>query len=490
MDPARRRLPWFLTLALIAAASRPAAAAPQLIARMNAWAPPSWAYGIVPRTTAGADSTGPVTASDSLLGTQPTYLNWSTWKNPAVCGTWTDQLRLDGQVVQSIVRSDCIWAEKYFPSTNQPLLIRGGRHTLEGIPDVDHVVANDHSFPPYLSYLQRVWSPASLTGSVGLGSSAPPDRGAYPPSNCDAYRIDRGNAYAWVVAANTAGASNDLDLVVYDDPWQGGNSGLTHEVGRSALAPGQTEFVVGASSSAATPYFPAVMRGAGPAGNYVIQWADATGRRGTPDVEWPPQSLTATGFAQVYEILFQAGVPTRIDLTRIGGTDDLTFSIFPPTVDAVWTRSQAIANASPYLGQEYDVLTFTASETGWHPLVVYRAGYDGSVANYVLRVGSNATLGVDGSGGPLFVAPPSPNPAARTTRFLYGLPAMGAVRITIHDAQGRRVRTLRDGTESAGRHDVAWDLRDDGGTLVGPGLYWATFEGMGRTLTKRLTVLR
>jgi hypothetical protein len=179
-----------------------------------------------------------------------------------------------------------------------------------------------------------------------------------------------------------------------------------------------------------------------------------------------------------------------MDLTRTGGTDDLSFSIFPATPGGVWSRDQALATATPYSDEEYDAMTFTAPEAGWYPLVVYRKGYDGSYPIYSLRVGPSATLQVDPGPLPLDFVLASANPARGLSRFAYSLPTAAALRITIHDALGRRVRALVDRADGAGWHDAGWDLRDDAGASVGPGLYWATFDALGRSITRRLTVLR
>ena len=62
--------------------------------------------------------------------------------------------------------------------------------------------------------------------------------------------------------------------------------------------------------------------------------------------------------------------------------------------------------------------------------------------------------------------------------------------LAIYDAAGRRVRLLVTGMRPAGDHAVSWDLRDDLGRAVGPGLYFARFDAERRTLTRRFATLR
>ena len=102
-----------------------------------------------------------------------------------------------------------------------------------------------------------------------------------------------------------------------------------------------------------------------------------------------------------------------------------------------------------------------------------------------------ATLGVDGAvPAELAFAPPSPNPALARTTLRYALPREATVRLTIHDAAGRLVRELANGSREPGEHADAWDLRDASGRAVGAGLYFARLETSARTLVRRVAVSR
>ena len=68
---------------------------------------------------------------------------------------------------------------------------------------------------------------------------------------------------------------------------------------------------------------------------------------------------------------------------------------------------------------------------------------------------------------------PAPNPSRGPVRFSLLAPAAGALRVSIVDLAGRRVRDLsRD--VAAGPLDLAWDLRDDSARRVPAGLYFAS----------------
>jgi hypothetical protein len=87
--------------------------------------------------------------------------------------------------------------------------------------------------------------------------------------------------------------------------------------------------------------------------------------------------------------------------------------------------------------------------------------------------------------------PAAPNPARRTTRLRFTLPARGDIALAIHDLSGRQVRTLAEGGHAAGETSVAWDLRDDTGRDVPAGLYFVRMLRNGQPgSVQRVVVLR
>lgn len=90
----------------------------------------------------------------------------------------------------------------------------------------------------------------------------------------------------------------------------------------------------------------------------------------------------------------------------------------------------------------------------------------------------------------LSFAPPSPNPASGSSTLRYALPREARVRLALYDAAGREVRTLVDAAQSAGAQAATWDLRDAGGRAVAPGLYFARFEAEGRSIVRRIAIVR
>lgn len=66
---------------------------------------------------------------------------------------------------------------------------------------------------------------------------------------------------------------------------------------------------------------------------------------------------------------------------------------------------------------------------------------------------------------------PWPNPARGIASFSVTLPQAGHVAVRAFDLAGRQVRVLASGPRGAGSQDLVWDLCDDQGRALPPGVY-------------------
>jgi hypothetical protein len=100
-------------------------------------------------------------------------------------------------------------------------------------------------------------------------------------------------------------------------------------------------------------------------------------------------------------------------------------------------------------------------------------------------------LSVSGVGDPAPPAPAlglsqnAPNPFTTASRIRYRLAADGAVSLRIYDVSGRLVRTLVDGPQPAGEHEVELEGRG-----LPAGLYWYRLEAGGGSETRQAIVIR
>ena len=106
------------------------------------------------------------------------------------------------------------------------------------------------------------------------------------------------------------------------------------------------------------------------------------------------------------------------------------------------------------------------------------------------------TLGVPDGPGPLSLSFAGPNPLRAgsngVVRFALppGAPA-SSYRLRVHDAAGREVVALGDGTlASGGALAVSWSGTDPRGRALAPGLYFLVLDTAGRRHATRIVVLR
>jgi hypothetical protein len=83
-----------------------------------------------------------------------------------------------------------------------------------------------------------------------------------------------------------------------------------------------------------------------------------------------------------------------------------------------------------------------------------------------------------------------PNPFSASTSIAFELPGTAPVVLRIYDVHGRLVRTLADGNVARGTGSFEWDGRDDRGLRLGPGVYVYRLDAGGRSLSRRLLMLR
>lgn len=85
----------------------------------------------------------------------------------------------------------------------------------------------------------------------------------------------------------------------------------------------------------------------------------------------------------------------------------------------------------------------------------------------------------------------TPNPFRAGTAIAFQLPTSSRIELRVYDARGALMRTVADAAMGAGRHVMTWDGRNDQGSPVAAGVYFArltTADGLRQT--RKMTVLR
>ncbi len=111
-------------------------------------------------------------------------------------------------------------------------------------------------------------------------------------------------------------------------------------------------------------------------------------------------------------------------------------------------------------------------ESGWSPLGFYTENNGSETGNGSL---SNASSLPD----EFTVYPNYPNPFNAETVISYDLPEESDMFVHIYNLQGKCIRSLYQGREEAGHHQKSWIGRDDSGSAVGSGIYFALIRAVG-----------
>jgi hypothetical protein len=180
-----------------------------------------------------------------------------------------------------------------------------------------------------------------------------------------------------------------------------------------------------------------------------------------------------------------AGRATRYDLRR--SSSPITSSNFASATAVTGVPAPQPAGTREY----FTVSGLTVGNTYYFAMKVGDESNNWSTMSNVIQKVVNTTVAVDNDPAlQLSFSRPMPNPAAGSTRFTLSLPSALDVRVEVFDVTGRRIRTLAEGNFGSGRHDVAWDLRDDHGNRVDAGMFMVRALAGGQTFHQRLVVMR
>jgi hypothetical protein len=83
-----------------------------------------------------------------------------------------------------------------------------------------------------------------------------------------------------------------------------------------------------------------------------------------------------------------------------------------------------------------------------------------------------------------------PNPFNPTTQISFSLPNTERMTLTVYNLIGQKIRTLVDGTMSAGSHVVTWNGRDARGAQMPSGVYFYRLESSGFSAARRMLMLK
>ncbi len=83
-----------------------------------------------------------------------------------------------------------------------------------------------------------------------------------------------------------------------------------------------------------------------------------------------------------------------------------------------------------------------------------------------------------------------PNPFKDSANLVFEAGARGPLSLVVYNIRGQKVKTLARGELPPGKHQLAWDGRDQNGVRAASGIYFLRLEQEGKSAVKRVVLLR
>ncbi len=198
----------------------------------------------------------------------------------------------------------------------------------------------------------------------------------------------------------------------------------------------------------------------------VVHYAYALGHFTLPDSTIQPLTFAAPG-------------TFLIDLTTIYPDSALLPEQFKPYRYNESTGQWEELSRLP--GYDSTVVAFSVTSTG-----IYGVGGQTASAPVIsIRSSREATIPKT-----LVLTQNYPNPFNGNTIIRYYLPRPSAVILSVYDIQGRLIRTLVEGSQKAGWHQIHWDGRNGQGTPVSSGMYFYQLKAKDFRKVKKMLLVQ
>ncbi|UCE01914.1 MAG: NF038122 family metalloprotease [Candidatus Latescibacterota bacterium] len=166
----------------------------------------------------------------------------------------------------------------------------------------------------------------------------------------------------------------------------------------------------------------------------------------------------------------------------------------PPTATD-FSSFRIYRDANPIFDPEPTKLVHATPETSWtdapgpYHYIVTAVDFSGNESVFTTAQ-TQPTDATPRSAQTLVLHQNHPNPFNPATTLRFALPRAGAARLEVVDASGRRVRVFSWDALAVGDHTVVWDGRDQQGHGVASGVYLYRLQADGRSIARRMMLLR
>jgi len=366
---------------------------------------------------------------------------------------------------------------------------------------------NNDQIDDALSFSVSPSLPPGATYDTGSGvfswTPSPADAGTYSLT----FSVSDGHASDSETITLTVAADNNPPVAVSGGPYSGG-SGLPIQFnGTGSSDPDGNnlsyawDFGDGSTGTGATPTHAYTF-----AGTYIVSLTVSDdGVPSLSDSDLTTANVVTTIGAQVttklYGGAFRIGgggrqlmglEPSNTPATSVDGSTVRLSTTYP----GAGTVSELLADSRTAQIGDIDndgILEMTVSFTRPELQSLLGNVPNGTTVELVLQAQTTSGIPIRGTimvkiksgGGNNVSSFASPNPFNPETAVIYTLKNAGRVTVRIYSLEGRLVRTLVDGTSSAGSHEVRWNGTDNQGRSVPSGMYFVKTEsGADRSVVK------
>ncbi len=206
--------------------------------------------------------------------------------------------------------------------------------------------------------------------------------------------------------------------------------------------------------------------------------------------EVPPTGSMGTGYA---DLTLDNGLNLHLELSATGLSSTISASHIHK--GAVGVNGAVVFSIGAFSGTTSADFILTPIQrdeilAGLYYVNIHTANFPGGEIRGQIGNASaaDAADGAPGETSDGILALPNPSRGAAILRYQAAREEVGE--LGVYTAEGRRVRTLVNGPIGAGRHEVAWDGRDEAGVPVPSGIYFYLLRAGGRSASGRLTMVR
>jgi hypothetical protein len=151
-------------------------------------------------------------------------------------------------------------------------------------------------------------------------------------------------------------------------------------------------------------------------------------------------------------------------------------------------------------GAELELRVFYDTKAAYNPIPLYqtwnqeRGEYDHNAISlserkpyYMLKMDTGS---INDTPAPKLYMGNYPNPFNPDTTLRFSLPENADINLEIYNVKGQKVRSLVNGSYNAGSHTCLWDAKDNTGSRVASGIYFAMLSYKGNQLSRKLLLMK